>query len=87
MSNLASIQIGPHVFRMGDRVRMLVDGMGCDAEDNERYYYVGDTATIVQLERYAGKQGLGVGVEFDNGIFNMFDAADEPPQYPFVPID
>ena len=60
--------------------------MGCDSEDNEIFYKAGDIATIVQIERYASAQGLGIGVQLDNGIFNMFDALDNPPQYPFDPL-
>jgi putative restriction endonuclease len=37
--------------------------MGCDSADNEIHYKVGDIATIVQIERYTGPQGLGIGVE------------------------
>jgi hypothetical protein len=66
---------------------MLVAGMGCDSKDNEISYEAGATATVVQIERFSGAQGLGIGVELDNGIFNMFDAADESPLYPFVPKD
>ena len=82
-----SATIGDNTFRIGQRVRMLVGGMGCDGEDNELTYGAGAIATIVQIERYASVQGLGIGVELDNDIFNMFDAADEPPQYPFAPLD
>jgi hypothetical protein len=62
-------------------------GKGCDQEDNEARYSAGEIATIVQIERYVSLQGLGIGVQLDNGIFNMFDASDDPPLYPFVPID
>lgn len=86
MPSRDSIQIGPNIFRIGQRVRMLVSGMGCDGKDNELSYEAGAIATVVQIERYSNVQGLGVGVELDIGIFNMFDGADEPPLYPFVPI-
>lgn len=86
MSSTDSVQIGAHIFTVGQRVRMLVDGKGCDSEDNEISYKAGDMATIVQIERYASSQGLGIGVELDNGIFSMFDAMDNPPQYPFDPV-
>jgi hypothetical protein len=86
MSLNDTVQVGPHSFTVGQRVRMLTAGLGCDSEDNEAYYNVGDIATVVQIEHYSGPQGLGIGVELDNGIFNMFDAADEPPKYPFVPL-
>jgi len=86
MSEINSAQIGPHVFTVGQQVRMLVAGMGCDSEDNEIFYKAGDIATIVQIERYASAQGLGIGGQLDNGIFNMFDALDNPPRYPFDPL-
>jgi hypothetical protein len=86
MANKNSVKVGLHTFTIGQRVRMLVGGMGCDSDDNEICYEVGDVATIVQIERYASSQGLGIGVELDSGIFNMFDAADNLPQYPFDPI-
>ena len=86
MHRKVSVQIGPHTFTIGQRVRMLVDGQGCDNEDNEICYTIGDAATVVQIERYRGPQGLGVGVLLDNGIFNMFDEADDPPRYPFHPL-
>ena len=81
-----SVQIGGNLFMLGQRVRMLVDGKGCDNDDNEATYKAGDIAIIVQIERYTGPQGLGIGVELTNGIFNMFDASDAPPQYPFEPL-
>jgi hypothetical protein len=86
MNSCKTAQIGPYTFTIGQRVQMLVNGKGSDGDDNEACYAAGDMATIVQIERYSGSQDLGIGVELENGIFNMFDAADDPPRYPFVPL-
>lgn len=73
-------------LKVGDRVRMLVDGMGSvDVGDDEedRSYRRGEIAQVMAIDRYP-KQGLAITVEVANGVHNVFDAGDFDGLYPFA---
>lgn len=71
-------------FKVGQRVTMLEQTMGCDHEDIEHTIPVGNDAIIDTIEILPAPQGLTFTIWIpvdeadDRGIVNVFDESDGP---------
>lgn len=79
-------------FRAGQRVRMLVETMGADANDEERTYPVGTEAVIDTIEYLNEKQGVSFALvigptDGDEAIVNCFDQEDGHPSKLFQSLE
>jgi hypothetical protein len=81
-------------FKVGQRVRMLVETMGCDHESEEHTVPAGAIATIDSIDRYDNNQGINFtvvipvpGKDDEYNIVNCFDELDGLPSKFFEPAE
>ncbi|MGX9944956.1 hypothetical protein ACTG4Q_21060 [Bradyrhizobium denitrificans] len=71
-------------FKIGQRVTMLEQGMGCDHDDVEHTLPAGSDGLIDTIEMLPAPQGLTFTIWIpvdeadDRGIVNVFDQGDGP---------